>query len=114
MTGSSRKDGQVAADNKRKPRMDSLRASSVAIVIVAGLAIGALLALGAASLIRHVCLSQPDCQRQAAALLGGFALMQTMQIVVVYFLVDRLNRQSEARILRALRHHGGSTQRIKS
>lgn len=104
----------MAADKRRKPNLDNLRVSTVAIVILAGLAIGALLALGAAPLIRDFCASQPDCQRQAASLLGGFALAQAIQIVVVYLLVDRLNRKSEERILRALLHHSGGDQPIES
>lgn len=104
----------MAAEKRRKTKLYSLGASTVAVVILAGVAIGALLALGAAPMIRDFCDSQPDCQRQAAALLGGIALAQAIQIVVVYFLVDRLNRRSEERILHALGHDLGSTNRIKS
>lgn len=107
----SQKDGQMAADRKRNPISGSPRYFTVLIAILAGVAIGALLALVAAPLLRELCESEPACQRQMTALVGALALMGAIHIAIVYALVDRLNRQSEERTLRALLHHLDSVKR---
>ena len=104
----------MATNRKRNPKSGSPNTVTMLFVILAGVAIGALLAFGAAPLVAGLCDSEPACQRQISALLGGFALMQAIHIAIVYVLVDRLNRESESRLLAALSRESDRAARAPS
>ena len=73
------------------------------LLLISGTAIGIALALGFSRVFSDACQADLSCQRPILALLGGIVLLHVLNIIAVYFLVDQLNRKSEARLLDALR-----------
>lgn len=73
------------------------------LLLIGGIALGIVLALGFSRLFADACAGGPSCQRPLLALFGGIVLLHVFNIIAVSALVDHLNRKSEKRMLDALR-----------
>lgn len=96
-----------ASLNKKKKA--PLRSPAVVMsLIIGGIIIGIILALAFNQLLFDSCQGDLSCQRPVAALFGGIALLHAVSIMLIFALVDHLNRRSENRLLEAFRLQSGS------
>ena len=72
-------------------------------LLLCGTAIGIVLAFGFSQVILDACQGDLSCQKPLLALFGGIGLIQVLNIIAVFALVDHLNRKSEERLIEAIR-----------